>query len=384
MVLAVFLSLYSSLAFAGPAPAQKPVGQTSRQTSHKPTHKLVNDHFVPKFPSCGPESEPSQDIDPKGDLLPSLDFCSRWNPEFIYNGHHCCGKILHGRKAKRGVRCSTQRARTSYCGEITPEEKQYVEKVSAGEGGDLLEWITREIGRSGTQNYCSVNNGFLAHGRPIVPTTLNRIRIRSPERCTNYGTDSMTAMLEWLGRQLNKDYPESEYPGPRLVVGDVAAPRGGCLSGMGGRRGHLSHTTGQDADIAFLVAKAHAEVPPHFHRTFDAKANWRFLKELFHNPYACVKVVFLDKRLIRKLAKAAGRDEEWLKLGRFIRHMPSHKNHFHVRIGEGPGQPGCVADARPELELEETGDEDEAEISLEGDPSGDEGAPDEGDSGAQE
>lgn len=318
--------------------------------------------FLPHFPACGPESEPSSDSDPQGDPLPSLDFCSRWNPEFVYNGHHCCGKVIRGRKRKRSVRCDAHRARGTYCAEVTEEQKKYAERASSGELDDVLKLITHDMGRHGQQSYCSVNNGFLAHARPVVPTDLNRIRIRSPERCTQYGTDSMVGMIEWLGRQVSQSYPEKDFPGARLLVGDAAAPRGGCLSGVGGRRGHLSHTNGLDVDLGFIVAKPHSVIPPHFHRDFDAKVNWPFVKELFRNPYACIKVIFLDRKWIRKLSKAAGRDPEWSRIGRFIRHMPAHKNHFHVRIGDGPGQPGCVADAKPELELEEFSD-DEAELS---------------------
>ena len=60
-------------------------------------------------------------------------------------------------------------------------------------------------------------------------------------------------------------------------------------------------------------------------------------KEL--NQYCDDILQVLDKKLIRKLGKAAHGDEDWNKYWRYIRHVPSHRNHMHVRIGDGPGQP---------------------------------------------
>jgi hypothetical protein len=66
-----------------------------------------------------------------------------------------------------------------------------------------------------------------------------------------------------------------------------------------------------------------------------------------------VKVIFLDKRHIRKLVRAAAHDEEWPALQRFIRHVRGHRDHLHVRVGDGPGAPGCNPGANPELEPED-------------------------------
>jgi murein endopeptidase len=156
----------------------------------------------------------------------------------------------------------------------------------------------------------------------------------------------MVGMLEWVGRQVAATYPED--PGIHLNVGDISAPRGGCLSGRGGRRGHKSHTSGQDADVGFLVARPGHASPDMFVREFDAKTNWWLFKRVFHNPYACVKVIFLDRRLIAKLGKAVKDDPEWATLRRYIKHVPGHRNHFHVRVGTTPGQPGCPVDPTPD------------------------------------
>ena len=182
----------------------------------------------------------------------------------------------------------------------------------------------------------------------------------------------MAAMVEWLGREVGRTFSAEHYSGVKLIIGDVAGPRGGCLIGRSGKRGHASHTTGQDADIGFLSVRKGAPSLVKFTQDFDPTNNWWLLKKVLKNPYACVKVIFLDRRQIRKLAKQAGRlghpgyDVEWNQYKRFIRHMPGHKNHFHVRIGNGPGGAGCFPGAKPELELEEEfdsiDDPDDSEI----------------------
>ncbi len=236
---------------------------------------------------------------------------------------------------------------------MTPLQKEYSALAEAGKLEDVFTLIKRDQGKYGDQAICSVNNGFLANGRRIVPTAQNRILINSPPKCMNFGTDPMVALIEWLGRIIGKGYSQKPYLGVRLVLGDVAGPRGGSHYGPSGRRGHASHTNGQDADIGFLTVKAGQETPSKFTREFNSAGNWWMLKQIFRNPYACVKVVFLDRQHINALAKFAAKDFEWNIYRKFIRHMPGHKNHLHVRIGKGAGQPGCEPNAHPELELEE-------------------------------
>jgi murein endopeptidase len=236
---------------------------------------------------------------------------------------------------------------------MTQSQKEYSALAEGGKLGDVLALIKQDQGKYGEQAICTVNNGFLAHGRRIVPNAQNRVLINSPGKCTNFGTDPMVAMLEWLGRIIGKGYSETPYLGVRLVLGDVSGPRGGSHYGPTGLRGHASHTNGQDADVGFLTVKAGQESPSKFTREFNSAGNWWMLKQIFKNPYACIKVIFLDRRHINALARFAGKEPEWPTYKRFIRHMPSHKNHMHVRIGKGPGQPGCDLNSHPELEFEE-------------------------------
>lgn len=330
--------------------------------------------FFPAFLPDEPQSEFVSDSEklwttyrrpgaPAPSTVPTVDFCSKWNPEFSHNGHRCCRNLasLHRRKAR--VSCFKERPRGSYCGEMTEEQIAYTDQMK-NSSIDVLHLIAREMG-SREQAYCTVNNGFLAYGRRILPTNQNRVEIRSPERCTNFGTDLMVGMIEWVGRKITEKYSAApEYKDLHLLIGDVSPPRGGCLSGTSGLRGHLSHTNGQDADIGYLTPVANHASPQFFHRTFDAKANWWMIKQIFTNPYACVKVIFLDRRNIRKLAKVAAADEDWLTYRRFIRHQKGHRDHMHVRIGDWPGQPGCVSNPKPELESGDDPDPSEGDADA--------------------
>lgn len=282
-----------------------------------------------------------------------VGFCSFWDPEFSFRGNVCCGKVPP-KVRRRGIKCSPARSKRSFCDEMTDEQREYMERARSGELGDLLDVLKSELDDDARrQVYCEVSRGFLAEGRPVLESDANRIQLRRNDRCTNFGTDRMVAMLEWVGRELDVHYPRSEYPSVALQVGDISAPRGGCLFGRGGRRGHSSHQTGQDADIGFLNPKSRVPAGGAFTKQFDSEANWWFVKKIFENPFACVKVIFLDHRLISKLRKEAKDDPMWEKVRKHIRHVKNHRNHFHVRIGTNAGAPGCDVPPAVSDELEE-------------------------------
>src|SRR4051812_7323638 len=152
---------------------------------------------------CAPASEPV--LDDTGGMDPL--FCAEWNPEYPYNGIHCCGKT----PKKRGARCFPERRKVSFCDDVTDDQKLYSEAVNSGKITDVLGTISDAISRRSQQSFCGVNNGFLAFGRPVLGTSLNRIVIRSPQRCTNFATDGMAGLLEWLGRQVKQKFAEPPY-----------------------------------------------------------------------------------------------------------------------------------------------------------------------------
>lgn len=304
---------------------------------------------VNAFAASDPVSELAQD--PASGL--TLQFCADHDPEFAFRGGQCCSKdALPKRGRKRGV-CDPKRSKGHFCDEVTEEQKNYTRDVRSGVIPDVLAAMAKQANPSKEQAFCSVNNGFLVGGVPLVETAKNKVRIRAPGRCTEYGTTPMVAMLEWLGRQIAARYSEPQFEKLRLVVGDISGPKGGCMSGRRGLRGHASHTNGQDVDFAFLWPKAGVAPPEGFHQHFEPEPNWWVLKQLFKNPFVCIKVIFLDRKWIGKLAKHAGSDPEWQTYRRFIRHVKFHRNHFHVRVGDQPGVPGCNVNPEDEIEEEE-------------------------------
>lgn len=297
-------------------------------------------HASDLYPRFTPDVPASERINIDGDL--DAEFCSDWNPEYTYLGFRCCAKSRPVMRGRKRAQCAPdRRMKWQYCDEMTELQKSYTERVESGEINDILKVIENDLKYSNrSQAQCSVNTGFLAFGRRLLPTEQNRVAISNPNRCTNFGSDTMVAMIEWLGRSVAKEYAAPEYANTKIVVGDISAPRGGCISGRGGHRGHSSHTSGLDADIGFL-APTQLRAPAHFHRDFDAKSNLWLLKQMFRNPYACVKVIFIDKKLIRKLEKAARNDPEWPQIRRHLKHAKGHRDHFHIRVGETPTTKGC-------------------------------------------
>jgi murein endopeptidase len=244
---------------------------------------------------------------------------------------------------------------------MTDAQRDYIAAVKAGKI-DAFESIRDSVGSKGGQSFCGPSNGFLVEGRPLVPTPENRIELRNEARCTNFGTDPLIGAMEWMGREIKHEFHEPEFDQARLIIGDISAPRGGCVAGRGGRRAHKSHTGGVDIDVAYFNPRAGHAPEEHFTRTFYVASNWWLLKKMFKNPFVCIKVVFVDRSHIRALDRYAKNDPEWTKLKKFIRHIRGHRDHFHFRVGSGPGVPGCASD--PALEEDEDQNEENVDSIL--------------------
>ncbi|MBC7384768.1 MAG: penicillin-insensitive murein endopeptidase [Cryobacterium sp.] len=316
-----------------------------------------------------PASGPFSDFLPAVAGEPPIDFCAKWNPEFAYRGYRCCSNQITGRVpasiARKGRRrrgggrsngCAPDRQKWTFCDGMTPAQREYTENVKSGRVDPLLS-VSENMGSHGNQAFCNTSNGFLVEGRPIIASPLNRIEIRNELRCSNFGTDPMVGAIEWVGREIKREFHEPEFERARLIMGDASAPRGGCVAGRSGRRAHKSHTSGQDIDVTFFNPRAGFAPEERFTKTFYVASNWWFLKKVFKNPFACIKIIFTDQKNIRMLDRYAKDDPEWSKVRRFIRHAKGHRDHFHIRVGSGPGVPGCMSD--PNLEEDEDGGDDE-------------------------
>lgn len=266
------------------------------------------------------------------------EFCALWNPEYAFRQHRCCAPTnFRGHRRPRG--CARGRRGTALCTEQT--EAQRLMK-----GGEHLETLDhhwrekRELVTFGSpQSICTADNGFLAHGVPLVTTADNRVLMNNPGRCAHFGTSGLVLMLHRLGKAVDRRFgADPRFDGVRMVIGDLSAPRGGCLAT---RRGsHSGHTSGLDADVAFLVAQPGIEAGRVFPRQMDYKLNWWFLRTMAEESPVCIHYVFLDRRHIRGLAKAAGDDPLWPKFRAAFKHIPGHRNHYHFRVGLEPRTEG--------------------------------------------
>ncbi len=274
-----------------------------------------------------------EEVEERPPFAMTPEFCAHWNPEFFRRGRRCCA-----RTSRRGFRipkeCDPKRRGTNLCGETVDAQR-----LLSGEHLDVLEraWQARgdapDLGSP--QAMCSVDNGFLAHGVPLVPTASNRIEMNNPWRCANYGTTGLVLMLHRLGKAVATHFQGlREYDGVRLIVGDLSAPRGGCLPT---RRGaHSGHTNGLDADLAFLEAKAGRGSNRIFQKRMDAEQNWWLLKAMADVSPVCLQYIFVDRSHIKALRQVASDDPAWPRFQRLLKHISGHRNHFHVRVGVHP------------------------------------------------
>ena len=259
---------------------------------------------------------------PAPELTP--EFCRQWNPEYLFRGNQCCASMSWRGKRKRRS-CSPKRRSGSFCNELTAEQKLMIQP-------DFLDHLDPR--QTTQQAFCSPDTGFLAHGVPLIPTTQNRVLLNNAKRCSNFGTAGLIRLLDQLGHAVDLKFKgQTQFNDVRLVVGDIAAPRGGCLPTS--RGAHSGHTNGLDADVGFLMALPDHSTDNHFHGKMDLELNWWFLKTIAAQSQSCVKYIFLDRSHIHRLKKFATQkqDPDWALLAPVLKHAAGHRNHFHIRIG---------------------------------------------------
>ncbi len=133
----------------------------------------------------------------------------------------------------------------------------------------------------------------------------------------------------------------------RMLVGDMAQPRGGPMSS-----GHVSHQGGLDVDVWFRLdqpdlPRAQREgipQPP----VVDAKtgrpdpARWsdrhaELIRAAASDPR--VSRVFVGAAIKRDLCERAWPDRTWLRI---VRPWPGHDDHLHIRLRCPVESPACV------------------------------------------
>lgn len=157
-----------------------------------------------------------------------------------------------------------------------------------------------------------------------------------------YGTPALVGAITRAAAEVAR-----EHPGSDLEIHDLSFRTGGPI------RGHGSHRSGRDADIAYYALGADGApmsptrsiwfAPPGIERhapeasaaRFDARRTWRFVRALLNDRAVRVSHVFMAPHLQRLLLRAAGRDAARLRAVVRTprgRRVDPHADHLHVRI----------------------------------------------------
>lgn len=186
------------------------------------------------------------------------------------------------------------------------------------------------------------NAGRLKRGVPMPEGdhwTMREYRTRS------YGSKYMVEALKTAFDAYSNAYPD----GPTIRLGDLSMSKGGRLSP------HVSHRTGRDIDIGFIL-RDDKRKDRYWERarpsTFDAEKNWFLIRELIETGR--VHTIFMGAKLQRELLPYAKRDLTPDQLAQYfasedrghqyvsvIRHWKGHMDHMHVRFLCEPGNRHC-------------------------------------------
>jgi penicillin-insensitive murein endopeptidase len=178
-------------------------------------------------------------------------------------------------------------------------------------------------------------------GATMLPLQGEGFQVMRPSRNRFYGHPSLIAFLQALGRQ-------EAARGERILIGDMAQPRGGPMA-----FGHGSHQSGLDVDIWFaqaprgqILSFRETEAMPML-PVIDATAGrlnparWSprlrdTLKLAADNPV--VERIFVNPIIKQALCHSEGAERTWL---RKLRPWWGHDEHFHVRLRCPADSPLC-------------------------------------------
>ncbi|MFT5356850.1 MAG: penicillin-insensitive murein endopeptidase [Polyangiales bacterium] len=217
----------------------------------------------------------------------------------------------------------------------------------------------RPDGVSRSRSIGATNRGRLQRG--VALDGVNGVHIRTPNHA--YGTQEFTNLLSWASAQV-----EAQYPGSRLLIGDLSRERGGRI------RPHRSHRVGRDADVGFYLIDSSGEPAMNnafvgLRRTgvgkerrserelkFDDVRNWALVAALMGQDVVPIQYIMVISPLKERLLAEAQRQNApaWLihrvmeavgprrtGRGRWARYG-THNSHFHIRIYcDGDDKPRC-------------------------------------------
>lgn len=161
------------------------------------------------------------------------------------------------------------------------------------------------------------------------------LHIKRPKAA--YGTAKTIGLLQRAVSRYRRAHPGA----PKVVVGDISRKGGGHL------RPHLSHQTGRDIDLGYVLrgsAAGRTRFRGVTDDALDVPRTWALIESFLATRQ--VVYVFVDYRIQERLyehALAQGVPQRELDRlfqyphgrGRahgIIRHWPNHRHHFHVRF----------------------------------------------------
>jgi penicillin-insensitive murein endopeptidase len=177
-------------------------------------------------------------------------------------------------------------------------------------------------------------------GAVALPLAGDGYQVMRPSRNRYYGHPMLVRFVERLGQQ-------AAARGARLLIGDLAQPRGGPMP-----NGHRSHQSGLDVDVWFLqqprdrlLSRADTEriEMPTMVRAAEGTLNpsrWSpryrdMLKMAAQSPE--VDRIFVNA-IIKQALCYSETDRSWLDK---VRPWWGHDAHFHVRLACPPGDGQC-------------------------------------------
>ena len=181
--------------------------------------------------------------------------------------------------------------------------------------------------------------GSLSIGMPSSAILLNAVSLPAGSRweiapsADTWGTSETMAGIDAAVDKVHQLFPDT----PPIFIGDISDADGGRL------KRHQTHQAGRDVDLGFYYRGGQARwYQPGTAANLDLPRNWALVRALV----ACtdVETILLDTRiqkLLYKYALSISEDKDWLDrvfqfsrgaTNAIIRHVPSHRTHYHVRL----------------------------------------------------
>jgi murein endopeptidase len=210
--------------------------------------------------------------------------------------------------------------------------------------GPDTEVVVYRKGDSTSESVGLPHEGSLLGAMPMLEGPGRRL---TSERWKMWGTRHTVSSLDRVLRLWASREPDA----PEVLVGNLSTRGGGPLDP------HKTHQSGRDVDLSYIARwDGHSTVTwQHMSASnLDAALTWKLLRLL--EEESDVEVMFMDRAVQRLLLAHAQQSRRmsaaelrrWLEVapgatrsGALIRHVPGHRDHFHVRFRCPSGERRC-------------------------------------------